>query len=238
MQSFPKLILVAVCVVVALGAESQEQGGKKKSRDKEKPEAQVKDGKTKTKNKSDKGKKGSDEETEKESRRMPFPLPVGHGGKGLTIPYLDGTARKTMNFSVGTAQRVDADNVEMGEVRIETYDEEANPEMTIDMPVSKINLTTRVISTEKHVQITRDDFLNITDLFGAQMGYAKNSRKVLAAFPLREYWIDVGRIEDLERAKRDAREPDGHFAGIVIDRTADVKKLIRSLELYSSSSLC
>lgn len=158
MQSFRKLLLVAGCLVVALGAEAQDQGGKKKPREKEKPEAPAKDGKGKAKNKSEKGKKESAEEAEKESRRMPFPLPIGHGGKGLTIPYLDGTARKTMNFSVGTAQRVDADNVEMGELTIETYDEEAKPEMTIDLPVSKINLTTRVISTEKHVHITRDDF--------------------------------------------------------------------------------
>ena len=48
--------------------------------------------------------------------------------------------------------------MELGELKIETYDEDSKPEMTIDLPVSQINLTTRVITTEKHVQITRDDF--------------------------------------------------------------------------------
>lgn len=154
MQSFRKLLLLAGCFAVALGAEAQEQGGKKKPHDKDKTEAKSK----KDKKKGDADKKTDEETKAKEAKRMPFPLPVGHGGKGLAIPYLDGTARKTMNFEIGTAQRLDEDRVEMGDLKIETYDEASNPEMTIDLPISQVNLTTRVITTDKHVEIRRDDF--------------------------------------------------------------------------------
>lgn len=150
MQSFRKLFLIAGCLALAGGTVAQAQKEKGKPRDK---------GKMETKKKGDKDKSPEDKaEKEKEARRMPFPLPIGHGGKGLAIPYLDGAARKTMNFSVGTAQRIDADRVDLGDTKIETFNEDAQPEMTIDLPVSQINLTTRVITSAKPVQIKRSDF--------------------------------------------------------------------------------
>lgn len=89
---------------------------------------------------------------------MPFPLPVGHGGKGLRIPYLDGNAQKSMQFVVGKAKRTKEDLVKMSDLRIEMLAQDDAPEMTIELPNSTMNLVTRVITGDKEVKIRREDF--------------------------------------------------------------------------------
>jgi len=46
----------------------------------------------------------------------------------------------------------------------------------------------------------------ITDLFARQVELAKKDGMAPAVFPLREYWIDVGRVEDVEQAQQDLRQ--------------------------------
>jgi dTDP-glucose pyrophosphorylase len=71
-----------------------------------------------------------------------------------------------------------------------------------------VNAGIYILAPDMLAQIPRDTFLNITDLFGLQLDHEKSRRKVLTAFPLREYWIDVGRIEDLERAQHDVHKSE------------------------------
>ena len=46
----------------------------------------------------------------------------------------------------------------MGDLQIETFDDEGESEMTIDLPTSILDLSTRVITTKTHVRIRREDF--------------------------------------------------------------------------------
>ena len=46
----------------------------------------------------------------------------------------------------------------MTETEVETFDENGEHEMTIDLPKSELNVTTSVITTKKHVAIKREDF--------------------------------------------------------------------------------
>jgi NDP-sugar pyrophosphorylase family protein len=68
-----------------------------------------------------------------------------------------------------------------------------------------VNAGIYVLAPDMIAQIPHDRFFNITDLFDAQLVRTKEDGKTLVAFPLREYWIDVGRIEDVEQAQHDAQ---------------------------------
>ena len=91
--------------------------------------------------------------------KLSLPLPKGQDSVGVTIPYNDNTGRKTMNFRIGVATRVDDDHVKMSKLLIETFnDETGTKEMTIELPTSALDLNTRVITGHSGVTIKRSDF--------------------------------------------------------------------------------
>jgi type IV secretory pathway VirB10-like protein len=91
--------------------------------------------------------------------KLSLPLPKGHSSIGVKFPYNDGTGKKTMSFDIGVATRLDDDHVTMKDLVIETYNDDTNEkEMSIAMPVSALNLDTRIISTHDGVTIKRSDF--------------------------------------------------------------------------------
>lgn len=148
MPSFRKLCVLFGCVAVTAAVVAQESGEKRADDAKKKSAAAT----------SDKKSGGDKKKKEKGKEPMPFPLPIGHGGKGLRIPYLDGNAQKSMQFVIGTAERVEEDIVKMSNLKIEMLAQDDEPEMTINLPNSTMNLVTRVITAEKAVKIKRDDF--------------------------------------------------------------------------------
>jgi len=149
MLSFRKFCVVFACVAAATSARAQESASRSGEPVKEKREESGA--------KSAKKAKAGDKK-KKTAEPMPFPLPVGHGGKGLRIPYLDGAAVKTMQFVVGTAQRTEEDVVVMSKLKIEMLAEDDAPAMTIDLPNASLNLVTRVIEGDRAVKIKREDF--------------------------------------------------------------------------------
>jgi dTDP-glucose pyrophosphorylase/predicted transcriptional regulator len=65
--------------------------------------------------------------------------------------------------------------------------------------VSHINAGIYVLSPSALSQISGDEYLDMTDLFEALI----SKKGSLAAFPMHENWIDVGRIDDLKSAQSD-----------------------------------
>jgi NDP-sugar pyrophosphorylase family protein len=59
-----------------------------------------------------------------------------------------------------------------------------------------------ILNPETIDLIPRDEYYDIPTLFNALM--AQN--RTVGSFPLRDYWIDIGRIEDLERASAEFTE--------------------------------
>ncbi len=152
MPSSRKLVVsFCCCLLFTAGGVSEDTDNKPKT----KQDSKKKGGKSASK---DKGKPADPEAAKKDARKMSFPLPEGHDAKVLVIPYRDGEAKKTMNFTIGNAHRTDADHVQMSDLQVETFDEAEKSEMTIDLPSSVLDLNTRVISTQMHVTIKRDDF--------------------------------------------------------------------------------
>jgi hypothetical protein len=149
MSSFVKLVALLSCglLATAAGAEKPEGDKSKKSSTKEAASKKGKDKKPE--------KKGEDPNAPKP---IEVPMPNGRDAKGLKIPYRDEDGKLKMRFDIGVARKIDDNTVEMSDLQIQTYDDEGEHEMTIDLPTSTLDLTTSVLTTYKAVTIKREDF--------------------------------------------------------------------------------
>ena len=156
MRSFPKFLAGVAVGVIVIGALAAGAFAQKK--DGEKPKAKDKKEAAKTDApKAEKDKGGKDDKA-KETGKMDIPVSKDHDAKGLKIPYFDGDGKKQMIFTIGVASRIDDEHIGKTETDVETFDENGDHEMTIDLPKSELNVNTSVITTKKHVEIKRKDF--------------------------------------------------------------------------------
>ena len=87
------------------------------------------------------------------------PLPIGHEAKGLVLPDYDSQGRLQARFEAATAKRIDDERIRFTGLKMTTYKVETNtPDLAIDMPESTLNITTRVITSEKRTTVSRADF--------------------------------------------------------------------------------
>ena len=94
----------------------------------------------------------------KEKDRLDLPVPKGQPQKGLRIPIYSPDGKLMMSFQIGVAEVVDADNIKMGELRLETFKENGEHEFDIDLPDSVFNAKTKELTSKAHVVIKRHDF--------------------------------------------------------------------------------
>lgn len=146
MSSFVKLGVALALTLLPLGAFSQNASDAKAT-----PAAKDSGDKKKDKGKKNKGDNGA-------PKPMEIPVPQGHDAKGLKIPYFDGEGKLQMIFTIGVASRIDETHVRMTDLDVETFDDEGQHEMNIDLPTSVLDTETNVLSTKQHVTIKRADF--------------------------------------------------------------------------------
>lgn len=152
MRSFRKYVALTLCLGISasvVGAAEKEKKPVSQEKTAKKPPAKGK------------GKKGKEEKTEEESDasgRINLPIQKGHDSFGLKIPYENAEGVLQMIFKVGRASRLDEDHVQMAELEVETFDDDGKSEMVIDLPVSILDLNTRLLTTESKVTIRRSDF--------------------------------------------------------------------------------
>ncbi len=149
MRSFRRYAALALCLGIL--------GGALDAADKEaKLAAELgnKDGKEKSR----KGKSGKKDEDAGDSGRMSLPIQKGHDSFGLKIPYENSEGVLQMIFKVGRASRVDENHVQMADLEVETFDGDGKPEMTINLPLSILDLDTRILKTDSGVTVKRSDF--------------------------------------------------------------------------------
>lgn len=89
---------------------------------------------------------------------MDLPVPAGQPVKGIKVPFYgaDGTTLQ-MVLEAEVARRVDDSNIEMDQMKINATSDDGS-KMLVEMPQSVFNMETRMLSGEKGVAITRDDF--------------------------------------------------------------------------------
>ena len=72
----------------------------------------------------------------------------------------------------------------------------------IEKPVQRffVNAGIYLLSPSVFDLVPRGEFFNMTDLFNALIAAGRKT----SAFPIREYWLDIGQHQDLEQARKDA----------------------------------
>lgn len=168
-----KLFTLFACVVAtSLAAAEQSDDAKKKARadflkqrDTKKPATAKAKESTKAKpadpkptKETEKPKETAKTEEPKPVQKLSLPLPKGQDSKGVVIPYTDATGKKSMVFRIGVGRRLDDEQVTMSDLMIEMFDEKGVQEMTIELPASQLNLSTRTIAGNNSVTIKRSDF--------------------------------------------------------------------------------
>lgn len=87
-----------------------------------------------------------------------IPLPVGQEAKGLVLPDFDLRGKMRARFEAGTAKRVDENHMEFSGLKMTTFSEQSTPDLRIEMPISTLDLTTRVITSQARTSVSRADF--------------------------------------------------------------------------------
>jgi hypothetical protein len=196
MHLFRKLVAmvagVALLSVGAIAAEKAVDSGKGKAPKQAKSDSSKKQKKPKD------AKKGK---ADAEAPKLSLPILKGHDAFGLKIPYFDAEGKLQMLFNIGKASRIDDERVAMSDMQLETYDDSGEPEMTIDLPSSVLNVNTRIITTDSNVTIKRSDF----EITGRSMEFNTDTKKGRLAGDVRMLIYDLG--EEPAREKKEEKSP-------------------------------
>jgi lipopolysaccharide export system protein LptC len=86
------------------------------------------------------------------------PLPVGQSAKGVHIPVFDEDGKMQMFLNVDAMLRKDDDHLQMTNTKVEIYNDQGAPDMGIDLPVSLLDLNTRVLTSDHSFTMHQTDF--------------------------------------------------------------------------------
>ena len=109
------------------------------------------------------------------------PIPINHAAKGVRIPIYTPDGKLQMMFESEVAFRVDAQQLRLEQLNIETFDADGKSEMFIDMPKSTFDLKTRMLSSTDPVTIRRSDF----EVTGGNMTFDTQTRQGKFTGPVR-----------------------------------------------------
>jgi len=122
--------------------------------------------------KKDKFLSGSPSATPGDQNLANIPLPIGHEAKGLVLPDFDLQGHLRGRFEAQSAKRLDEVHVGFHVLKITTYTPESQPDLTIELSESILNLKTRILSSNERSTIKRADF----NIAGDSVEFDTNSR--------------------------------------------------------------
>lgn len=122
-----------------------------------------------------------------EDKSFEIPIPIGHDAKGIRIPIYSPEGVLQMIFESEVAFRVDAQQLRLTQLKIETYEENGQRDMSIDMPSSVFDLRSRVLSSVDPVTVRRKDL----EMIGGNMTFDTQTRQGKFTGPVRMLIFDV-----------------------------------------------
>jgi hypothetical protein len=102
--------------------------------------------------------KGSGNGKREKQDVIDVPIPVGHDASGIKLPLYGADGKLQMSFAIQMAKRVDERRLQMGVLKLETFDETGRSAMSVEMESSVLDLETRIITSEKKTTVRRADF--------------------------------------------------------------------------------
>ena len=126
----------------------------------------------KPKGKKQKGLPGTPSATPGDQSLANIPLPIGHEAKGLVLPDFDLQGHLRGRFEAESAKRLDEVHIGFHTLKITTYTPESQPDLTIELSESILNMKTRILSSNERSTIKRADF----NIVGDSVEFDTNSR--------------------------------------------------------------
>lgn len=126
-----------------------------------------------------------------------IPLPVGQEVKGLVLPDFDTQGRLRARFEAASAKRIDDERVQFTGLKVVSYTPENTMDFRMDVPESTLNLTTRVISSDRRTTIERADFT----IAGDAMQFDTRERKGTLTGNVRMVITDLSSLEGEKKKK-------------------------------------
>jgi hypothetical protein len=165
MRSFRKSSLMVLCAALGISLTAAEpKAAKADKADKADKGDKADGGAAKT----PKGGKGKKVEEPKEKDELELPIPKGQTQKSVNVPLRRPDGKMDMNFHIGTATKVDDDNVKLQELKVQTYKEDGKTvDLDMDLPDAIYNKVTKMITSEVAVKIVRADF----EIVGQNMAF-------------------------------------------------------------------
>ena len=120
-----------------------------------------------------KGRKSLKKQGAEQKEEDSIPLPVGHEAKGLVLPDYDRSGALNNRFEAGIAKRLDADHLQMRDLKMTTYTAQQKLDLRIRMSNSVLDLKTKIISTKERTTVKRADF----EIVGDTMQFDTTSRQ-------------------------------------------------------------
>lgn len=90
--------------------------------------------------------------------KIEVPIPIGHDAQLVTLPYYGSDGKLQMNFTIGIAKRFDENRLQMSNVVIETFEDNGDKDLTIEMSASVLNLENRRVTSKTPVKIRNAQF--------------------------------------------------------------------------------
>lgn len=163
MSSFVKLVAVLSAGLLAAVVAADTKAADDKSKKTDSTPTPKEAGDKKAKKKKDPAKPVEDPDAP--PKPIQVPIPNGHDAKVLTIPYRDTDGKLKMRFSIGVATKIDENHMDMENTQVETFNDDGEHEMFIDLPRSTLELATWDVTAHQAVTIKREDF----DITGNEM---------------------------------------------------------------------
>jgi hypothetical protein len=118
--------------------------------------------------------KNADSGGASEAEAMTQYMIAGQDVKGMRYAHRDENDKVVMEFESEVARKLDADNIEMENLKIIAFDEDGK-KVDIATPRSVFNVTTRIMTGKDQIVIKRDDFeiIGVAGEFNTKTRYAK-----------------------------------------------------------------
>jgi hypothetical protein len=108
----------------------------------------------------------------KSDQTLDVPIPVGHDATKIKLPLYGEDGKLQMKFAIEKALRVDDDHLQMGLLKLETFDADGKPAMSVEMKSSVLDLKTHVITSNEETTVKRVDF----EITGNQVEFDTKAR--------------------------------------------------------------
>jgi hypothetical protein len=102
-----------------------------------------------------------------------IPLPIGHEAKGIVLPDYNLQGQLQARFEAASAKRISEQELQFTGLKVITFTPENTPDVLIDVPLSILDVETRVLTARQRTTVRRGD-MNIS---GDSMTFDTNTRE-------------------------------------------------------------